>query len=196
MNSTTPSPAHPSAVTVLVTRRARPEQAAAFEQATESMMTAARNFPGHLGGYLVKPSEEPDTERGVYHSVFAFDTEAHLAAWQQSEERARCLQALAAHTETESGYRRMPGLEHWFGVNSTRRAPPRWKVASITWLGICPTVWLAQTLLAPPLAHWPSFPRVMVMTAVIVVLMTWWVAPTLTRLFASWLYGSPPSSKS
>lgn len=180
----------PSAVTVLIARRARPDSVAAFEQANENMTAAAQHFAGHLGGYLVHPTGEPGSDPLLYHVVFAFDTEAHLAAWQQSAERARWLAAMAPHTETESGYRRMPGLEHWFTAGGTRPAPPRWKVAIITWLGICPTVWLAQTLIAPMLAHWPSFPRVMVSTAVVIVLMTWWIAPALTRLFARWLYAA------
>lgn len=183
------APAHsPTAVTVLVTRRARPGHEPAFERANEGMMSAARAFAGHLGGYLIRPADEPDAEPGLYHVVFAFDTEAHLSAWQASEARRHWLQEMAPHTQTESGHRRIPGLEHWFAVAGAPHAPPRWKVALVTWLGICPTVWAAQTALAPLLGAWPSFPRVMLMTAVVIAAMTWLIAPFLTRRFARWLY--------
>lgn len=173
---------------MLVTRRARPGHEPEFEHANEGMTAAARAFPGHLGCYMVRPPEEAGAERNLYHVVFAFDTEAHLTAWQSSDERAHWLREMAPHIEAESGHRRIPGLEHWFAISGAPPPPPRWKVALLSWLGICPTVWVALDLLAPLLAHWPSLPRVMVMTALVVVAMTWAVAPFLTRQFARWLY--------
>ena len=38
---------------------------------------------------------------------------------------------------------------------------------------------------------WPLLPRVMLLTALVVVLMTWGVAPQLTRLLRPWLYPPP-----
>lgn len=177
-----------TAVTVLVTRRARTGHVPEFERANEGMMAAAREFAGHLGGYMIRPSDEDGAEAGLYHVVFAFDTEAHLAAWQRSDVRAHRIHEMAPHTETESSHRRIPGLEHWFAIPGAPRPPPRWKVALVTWLGICPTVWIMQTALAPLLGAWPSFPRVMLMTALAIAAMTWLVAPFLTRQFAHWLY--------
>jgi antibiotic biosynthesis monooxygenase (ABM) superfamily enzyme len=49
-------------------------------------------------------------------------------------------------------------------------------------------VWLLSSLLTAPMASWPSLPRVMVLTALVAALMTWWVAPSLTKLLAPWLY--------
>lgn len=191
MNAPGTSSLHPSPVTVLIARRARAHNVAAFEEANEKMMAAACIFDGHLGGYLVRPTGDPGSDPYLYNVVFAFDTESHLSAWQQSPERARWLAAMAPHTESESGYQRVPGFEHWFDSGGTRVAPARWKVAIVSWIGICPTVWLAQTLLGPILGHWPSFLRVMVATGLVTVLMTWWIAPLLTRLFASWMYSVP-----
>jgi antibiotic biosynthesis monooxygenase (ABM) superfamily enzyme len=181
-----------SAVTVLVTRRVRADRAQAFERAMDGMMDAAKAFEGHLGGYLVKPEGAEGgagADPGVYHMVFAFDNETHLAHWQKSKERAHWLDQVKPHAETDSGFRRVPGLEHWFALLQ-KSPPPRWKVAMVTWFGICPTAWVALTFLAPPLSHWPSFPRVMLLTSLVVIAMTWWVAPTLTRIFGRWLY--PP----
>lgn len=155
------------------------------------MMTAARQFPGHRGGYLVPPAPDCVADAGLYHVLFAFDTEAHLADWQRSTERARWLAEMAPHTEADGGYRRVPGLEYWFAdPGRARAAPPRWKFAMVTWLGISPTVWVTQQLLAEPLAGWHSFPRVMFVTALVAALMTWWIAPLLTRLFSGWLFRS------
>lgn len=175
------------AVTILVARRARADKMAEFESTSERMMATAREFPGHLGAYLVKPAEDSGVDHNLYHTVFAFESEASLSDWQVSAARARAVQELMRYTETETGYRRMTGFDHWYAMPRTLQAP-RWKIAIITWLGICPTVWMAQLLMSKPLAHWPSFPRVAVTTAAVIVLMTWWIAPIMTRFFSRWLY--------
>lgn len=60
----------------------------------------------------------------------------------------------------------------------------------VTWLGIFPTVYLLFLLLGGLLAPWPQLPRLMVLTLLVVGLMTWVVAPQLTRLLKPWLYSS------
>lgn len=187
-------PVPAKAVTVLVTRRARAGHEAAFVSASEGMTAAALGFPGHLGGYMVHPLDIEGPDARLYHVVFAFDTQDHLLYWQKSTERARWIAEMAPHTETESGHRLIPGLENWFALPG-KRPPPRWKVAAVTWLGICPTVWMAQTFIGPLLASWPSVARVALLTALVAVAMTWGVAPLLTRLFARWLYPAAPLAR-
>ena len=63
-------------------------------------------------------------------------------------------------------------------------------MAVVTWLGICPTVYVLFLLVAPLLADWWLLPRVMVITALVVLLMTWLVAPRLTSWLKPFLY--PP----
>ncbi len=182
-----------SAVTVLVSRRVKPGHEAAFVQASDSMTAAARVFAGHLGGQMVHPDTQADEEEiNLCHTVFAFDTPEHLQAWQTSPERTRCLQAIAPHTLSSSQLREVSGLGHWFtppGV-AALKPPPRWKVALVTWLGICPTVYVLFLVVAPFLADWPLLPRVMVITLLVVLLMTWVVAPRLTTWLKPFLYPS------
>ncbi len=178
------------AVTVLVTRRVKAGHEAAFEQASSDMTAAARAFPGYLGGQLVRPDAEGSSgDATLYHVVFAFDTTAHLQGWQQSPTRSFTLAAIAPHIEGQT-VRQVSGLGHWFAapVGPTQNPPPRWKVAVVTWLGICPTVFGLFVLLEPLLAAWPLLPRVMLLTALVVLVMTWGVAPQLTQWFKPWLY--------
>ena len=185
---------HPSgAVTVLITRRVKAGQEAAFEQASCNMTAAARGFPGYLGGQLVRPDVEGGSEDArLYHVVFAFDTPEHLQGWQQSPTRALALAAIAPHIEGQT-QRQVSGLGHWFAapVGPKQNPPPRWKVAVVTWLGICPTVYGLFLLFGPLLASWDLLPRVMVLTSLVVILMTWVVAPQLTRVLKPWLYPAP-----
>lgn len=178
------------AVTVLITRRVMAGHEVSFEQASNDMTAAARAFPGYLGGQLVRPdagggSEDPS----LYHVVFAFDTADHLQGWQQSPIRSLGLAAIAPHIEGQT-LRQVSGLGHWFAapVGPKQTPPPRWKVAVVTWLGICPTVYVLFLLLGSRLAPWPLLPRVMLLTALVVLVMTWAVAPQLTHLLKPWLY--------
>ena len=184
------------AVTVLVTRRVKVDHEAAFEQASSDMTAAAGAFPGYLGGQLVHPDEEGSgDEPHLYHVVFAFDNAEHLQGWQQSPTRSLGLAAIAPHIEGQT-VRQVSGLGHWFAapVGPKQNPPPRWKVAVVTWLGICPTVYALFLLLGPLLAAWPLLPRVMLLTALVVLAMTWLVAPQLTQLLKPWLYPATRST--
>lgn len=184
------------AVTVLIARRVLPTAVAAFEAAMQGMLAAAQGFAGHLGGQLVSPQQAGEVEAAgeplLYHVVFAFDTEVHLAAWQNSPERAHWLDQVLPHTIGAQQLHRVSGLDYWFAAphSTTRAAPPRWKVATVTWLGIFPTVLLLFMTVAPLLADWHLVPRVMVITLLVVLIMTWVVAPRLTRWLHPWLHAS------
>ena len=85
----------------------------------------------------------------------------------------------------------LSGLETWFALpaSATKAAPPRWKMALVTWSGIFPLVLLSSHTVAPLLGPWlhPAL-VVLVATGLIVVAMTWLVMPTLVRLLVGWLY--------
>jgi len=186
-----------SAVTVLVSRRVKPGHEGAFEQASAAMTAAARPFPGYLGGQMVRPDPEGDEEEiNLYHTVFAFDTPEHLQAWQTSPERAQHLKAIAPHTLGSTKLREVSGLGHWFTppTGAAHQPPPRWKVAVVTWLGIFPTVYFLFLTIAPLLVNWPLLPRVMVITMLVVLLMTWVVAPRLTTWLKPFLFPKPAAA--
>ena len=88
---------------------------------------------------------------------------------------------------------KVTGLAHWFAEpkGPLQAPPPRWKVAVVTWLGIFPTVLTLFLTIAPWMADWPLVPRTMVLTALVVLIMTWGVAPQLTRWLKPWLHASP-----
>jgi len=58
----------------------------------------------------------------------------------------------------------------------------------MSWLGIFPTVLVLFLLIGDILAQWPLVPRVMTLTGLVVLIMTWVVAPQLTRLLKPWLH--------
>ena len=179
-------------VTVLITRRVRHGRAQEFERLMAGMQAVAASFAGHMGGFLIHPES---AEERCYRTLFAFDTEAHLQAWTQSEERRQWLQRIGEVTHGDAAMRVLTGLETWFALPRarTKLPPPRWKMAIVTWMGIYPLVLLTSTTIAPLLGRYLVMPlAALLVTGVITGAMTWLVMPTLARLFAGWLYPPAP----
>lgn len=174
-------------LTVLITRRVRPGREDEFTELTRRLLEAARRFPGHLGGDVLRP-EGPESP--LYQTIFAFDDRAHLEAWTDSPERREILERLAEISEGETAMRVLSGFETWFALPAaaTRVPPPRWKMAIVTWIGIFPLVLILSHTLTPVLAPFGTTLAVLAVTGCVTVAMTWAVMPLLVRLLARWLY--------
>jgi heme-degrading monooxygenase HmoA len=73
------------AVTTTVTRRVKPGHEPFYERFLEGIIAAAIEFPGHLGVEVFRPEA---ASSGEYRVVYRFDTQVHLQAWLDSDERA------------------------------------------------------------------------------------------------------------
>jgi antibiotic biosynthesis monooxygenase (ABM) superfamily enzyme len=71
-----------------------------------------------------------------------------------------------------------------------RVARPRYKLAVVTWLGAYVVITLSLAVLGPTIAAWPLALRTLVLSALMVVALTWLVMPILTRLLRGWLVAS------
>ena len=69
--------------------------------------------------------------------------------------------------------------------------PPRYKLALLTWAGAYAVTTLLLTVLGPAMAAWPLGLRTLVLSALMVVTLTWLVIPALTRLLRHWLMRMP-----
>lgn len=65
--------------------------------------------------------------------------------------------------------------------------PPRYKLALLTWVGAYALITLILAVLGPAMVSWPLPLRTLVLSATMVVALTWLVMPRLTRLFRPWL---------
>ena len=68
-------------------------------------------------------------------------------------------------------------------------APPRYKLALVTWAGAYGLITLILDLLGPTMAGWPLVLRTLLISVLMVTTLTWIVLPTLTRLLRAWLLG-------
>jgi antibiotic biosynthesis monooxygenase (ABM) superfamily enzyme len=73
-------------------------------------------------------------------------------------------------------------------------APPRYKLALLMWVGAYATITLILAVLGPTMAPWPLPLRTLLLSVLMVAAMTWFVIPSVTRLFRGWL-GSASARK-
>jgi antibiotic biosynthesis monooxygenase (ABM) superfamily enzyme len=74
----------------------------------------------------------------------------------------------------------------------TPPAPPRYKLALLTWAGAYGAITLIIWVLGPTMADWPLVLRTLLISALMVNALTWIVLPALTRLFRAWLLAATP----
>lgn len=64
---------------------------------------------------------------------------------------------------------------------------PRWKMAILTWIGVCVTVGVLGFLIGPWTANWSWFTNLLFFNAAVVLLLTWLVMPVLIWFAEAWL---------
>ena len=182
-----PGPGDDPPVTAVAARRVKRGREREFEEWVSGILAAAKEFPGYLGSEVLRPSDSEDDDE--YRVVFRFDHASNLHAWEESEERQRLLRE-AEPLIHEERVHVLTGLETWFTLPSKpgEPAPPRYKMALVTWLAVFPLITAILLLFGPLLSLLPMLLRTLVLTGVMVTLMTYIVMPRMTRLFSFWLY--------
>ena len=182
-------------VTVIVTRRAKAGKSKQFEQWMDGILHAAMKFEGHMGVNVIRPVA-PSRD---YTIIFRFDTYSNLTKWEESETRSEWLKKSLEVTEGEPILSKQTGLEFWFtpkqdaskngAGQQAATIPPRYKMAIVTGAFVFVLlISIAQgirQLLGPVL---PSSLVTLIAVVVMVILMTYVIMPTATRLMRPWLY--------
>jgi len=171
---------------VAVTRQVKPGCEEEFEHALREFARESLREPGTTGVHLIEPV--PGANGCEYGILRSFDSEDasrrfyHSEIFRQWQKRAEPL------VVGDSAVRRLHGLEAFF--RELNHAPPRWKMAIVTWLGVFPTVLLWSSALPQFLGGLPQLIIVAIVNVFVVVTLTWAVMPLLTQLFAQWLQAS------
>ena len=152
-------------VTVVVRRLVKPDRQQQFEDWAKGVIAEAGTFPGHMGATLLTPALTGGAENLL---VFRFDTEPHLAAWNQSAAKAEWLGRIADSVVGDAEARSATGLEYWFHLPGVRvsGAPPRVRMAFVTFLGILPLTLAAALYLPSALLRLAIPLRVSVVSAI------------------------------
>ena len=144
-----------------------------------------RIFPTQVAEGLQQLAEDPE-----YRIVFKFRDRETLAAWESSAERAELLGEIEALLQEPSEREVLSGIVTWFtmpGQNPVQ-PPPRYKMTLVSWLALYPAVTLVFLLFGDLLARLPLPLRTLLVTAVVMLLMSYVLMPRMTRWFAFWLF--------
>jgi hypothetical protein len=181
----------PIPVTTVIARHARAGREDEYERWLEGIIAASSAFDGHQGITVLRP---PPGGR-EYVLVMRWRDFESSRRWVDSDIRARWLARLEPLAE-EARVEQQSGLETWFTLRPGERggppAPPRHKMALVTFLAIYPLILALTYSVVPLLAPLPVPLRPLLVSAILVPLMTWVVMPRMTRLFWSWLFPGFP----
>jgi antibiotic biosynthesis monooxygenase (ABM) superfamily enzyme len=189
-------------ITVIVTRTAKKGRIKEFEDWMDGIVHESLKFEGHLGVNVIRPIEQSKPE---YVIIFRFNTLDNLLKWEKSQARKDWLEKSKDVVEGEDKVQKFTGLEFWFTPSSPYRAkhdannnedtsplpmnvPPRYKMAIVT-VGIIFV--LLYTLLPEIRQLTETLPLLLsdlLGVIIMVLLMTYLIMPSVTRLLKSWLY--------
>lgn len=182
-------------ITVSIRREVDPDRISEATAWVQAGVNLANQYPGFLGSGWIRAGESSH----VWHMLYRFASDETLTAWENSTERVGWLSLGEGFVRSERTKRRT-GIEGWFGEPATGTlpvnvaeepapAPARWKQTVAIWLGFFP-VNLVFTYLMSPVPGWDALPiwlRVLLTTATLTPIMTYWVLPRVTRMLRSWL---------
>ncbi|WP_288362265.1 antibiotic biosynthesis monooxygenase [uncultured Spongiibacter sp.] len=175
------------ALTVVISRRVKHGKEQEFEALSNEMTSRASHFPGYLGATMFRPASADDPE---YRIVFKFSDPATLSHWEQSPRRLDLLQEIEQLLVTPSEREITEGIVTWFTLpgHNPVLPPPRYKMTLVSWLTLYPAVTAIFFLLGDWLATLPLPLRTLIVTATVMLLMSYVLMPRMTRWFSRWLY--------
>ncbi|MBA4501348.1 antibiotic biosynthesis monooxygenase [Marinobacterium marinum] len=187
MPKTESTPPHEAAVTVVISRRVIKGREQPFEQLSSEMTQRASRYPGYLGADLFRPANANDPE---YRIIFKFSNENTLADWQASTDRAEILEQIEPLLISPSEVETISGIVNWFTLpgHNPVKPPAKAKMTFVSWLALYPTVTLVFFLFGDQLAQIPLLLRTLLVTAVVMIAMSYLLMPRFTRWFAFWLF--------
>lgn len=172
-------------VTATLEVRVKAGREAEFERGMHDLVQTGLAQPGHLGSTTLRPAKAGDP----YRFIYKFDRRSNLIAWHQSETRQRLFAAVADTIDTSQDDH-VEGLEAWFTFpgEAPAKVPPKWKTTLMTWTAIYPTALVISYGM-----HFAKFEgaiplRVFVLTALVVPIVAYLVAPRLAKALHGWLH--------
>lgn len=154
-----------------------------FKKALRKFVRESLHLPGTTCVHLIYPA--PGADEREFGILRSFESEAAREAFYASELFANWEEQVAPMTIGAPIHRQLHGLEAFFREDG--KAPPRWKMAIVTWLGVFPAVWLWSTILPAPLSGLNDVLVGAIVDVFVVVSLAWFLMPFLTWLLSGWL---------
>jgi antibiotic biosynthesis monooxygenase (ABM) superfamily enzyme len=113
-----------------------------------------------------------------------------MEKWDNSKETLKLIDE--ANKYSTRHYETSTGLETWFtlpGLKTLSQSPPpKWKMAIVIFFAAYVISIASRNLLSPFIGEWSLFANTAIFSAILVVLLTYFALPILSRVFRRWLY--------
>lgn len=168
---------------IAITRRVIAGKEKEFQDALRKFLGESFIHGGvHGAGMMTSLPGAHERDVGILRT---FIDEAERDAFYQSQLYKAWEEYASTVTEGEAVHRQLNGLEAWFRAPG---APPRWKMAVATLIGVYPTSLFLAITLGDFLHPLPVYVRSFIMSAAMVGMLTWLVMPNVIKLLKGWLH--------
>jgi len=171
---------------IAITRRVRSTHTVEFEHALADFAMRSLAEPGTTGVHRIYPV--PGSGSSEYGIIRSFAHESDRDAFYESPLYRDWMERIAPMVDGAPAYRRVDGLDAWFR-HPDGPAPPRWKMALLTWSAVWPISMIVPAIVVPALGGLLPQPITAGLVAAgIVVALTWGAMPVLVKAAHSWLH--------
>ena len=174
-----------SEVTAVVNIKINPGCEKEYDEWLRGFLVLVKKVPGYLGTTTIM---EPSKDSTVRHIIHRFRDKASLDAWENSQELHE--QTKEVNKYSNPYLQKATGLETWFNIPDLKAnvtPPPKWKMAIVAFIGAYCISSLASFILGPYLGLQPLLFNLF-MTIILVIGLTYFAMPLLSRLLRRWLY--------
>ena len=175
-----------SSFTIAATRIVKAGHEETFEAMLHEFVQQSLELPGQLGVHVLRPA--PGATVREYGILRRFADQRACDEFYGSKLFRDWEVTVDPMTDGPVKLETVSGLEAWFTAPGRPMIPPpRWKMACVTLLGVFPLAYFLPVLMRPITGGWPLWADCLLISAEIVVALTWLVMPILFRLFDFWL---------
>ncbi len=173
-------------VTVVVNIRIRPGCEKEYDEWQGRFLTLERKVAGYLGTTTIM---ETGIDSSTRHVIHRFKDKASLEGWENSEDLHKLREE--ANKFSTPYPQKATGLETWFAIPNMKAIvpPPKWKMTIVSFIGAYCISSLASFILRPFIGLQPLLFNLF-MTMTLVIGLTYFAMPLLSRLLRRWLYPS------
>jgi antibiotic biosynthesis monooxygenase (ABM) superfamily enzyme len=186
---------HSLPVTVIVKRIVKKNKIKEFEEWLSGISRDVSRQNGSMGIDIIRPTDKES--KPEYVIIFRFDNYDNLMKWENSSIRNEWLKKGRELVQSDPDVQKLTGLEFWFTPSSKKNlysmplnSPRRYKMVIVT----IPVIALLLLTLVPQI-HFigeslsvPYTIRFVIAIAIMVLLMTYFIMPLLTRVLRPWLF--------
>jgi len=170
--------------------RLRPDREKDFRQWRHRILDEVRKWEGFLGTESFDALDGTGPEIVI---VVRFDTREHLDAWLRAPVRRDFMREVWQYVDHYTLRRIGSGFEGWFDTSENTAPPARWRQALVILSALFPVAMIMRHLLAPIFLLLPLPAAFLVLMALDMGMLTYFVMPHYSRFMNFWLRPGPDS---